>query len=116
MSAAAESSETILLVDDEEPVRKTFREWLSGLPCKILTAADAEAALVLANQHAIDLAILDWNLGAGFSLRHSMPFDPYQDASGAKLRYTPGDEMRARLGVDHPYGAGRASIVVAVAA
>src|SRR6202171_1385063 len=65
MSAAAESSETILLVDDEEPVRKTFREWLSGLPCKILVAADAEAALVQANQHTIDLAILDWNLGAG---------------------------------------------------
>ncbi len=59
--------ETILVVDDEEPVRKTFREWLegAGLNCRILTAADAEAALVLANQQAIDLAILDWNLGAG---------------------------------------------------
>jgi len=52
----------------------------------------------------------DWNLGAGFSVRHSMPFDPYQDATGAKLRYTPGDETRARLGVDHPYGTGRASL------
>lgn len=52
----------------------------------------------------------DWNLGAGVSVRHSMPFDPYQDATGAKLRYTPGDETRARLGVDHPYGTGRASI------
>src|SRR5205807_4786349 len=31
----------------------------------ILTAADAEAALVQANQQTIDLAILDWNLGAG---------------------------------------------------
>src|SRR5262249_13421321 len=47
--------------------RQTFREWLEQLPaeCTILTAADAEAALLLANQHAIDLAILDWNLGAG---------------------------------------------------
>jgi ActR/RegA family two-component response regulator len=59
--------ETVLIVDDEEPVRKTFREWLEGadLGCRILTAADAESALVQANQHVIDLAILDWNLGAG---------------------------------------------------
>ena len=39
--------DTVLIVDDEEPVRRTFREWLegSGLPCRILVAADAEAAL-----------------------------------------------------------------------
>src|SRR5437868_11026971 len=61
------SAETILIVDDEEPVRRTFREWLEGadLGCRVLTAADAESALVQANQQSIDLAILDWNLGAG---------------------------------------------------
>jgi hypothetical protein len=53
-----------------------------------------------------------WNLGAGLSVRHSMPFDPYEDATGAKLRYTPGNETRARLGLDHPYGTGRASVGV----
>jgi ActR/RegA family two-component response regulator len=60
-------AETVLIVDDEEPVRKTFREWLESadLGCRILTAADAESALVQANQQSIDLAILDWNLGAG---------------------------------------------------
>jgi two-component system, NtrC family, nitrogen regulation response regulator NtrX len=60
-------AETVLIVDDEEPVRRTFREWLeqSGFGCQILTAADAEAALVKANEQTIDLAILDWNLGAG---------------------------------------------------
>src|ERR1051325_2614897 len=59
--------DTILIVDDEEAVRRTFREWLegAGLGCQVLTAADAEAALVQANRHPIDLAILDWNLGAG---------------------------------------------------
>src|SRR5262245_54783191 len=59
--------DTILLVDDEEPVRRTFTEWLEGaqLGCRVVAAADAEAALVLANQHTIDLAVLDWNLGAG---------------------------------------------------
>src|ERR1700681_3689560 len=67
MSAQTEEQETILIVDDEEPVRRTFREWLegAGLNCRLLAAADAEAALVHANQHGIDLAILDWNLGAG---------------------------------------------------
>ena len=59
--------ETVLIVDDEEPVRRTFREWLTGagLNCDILTAHDAESALSLANEHVIDLAILDWALGAG---------------------------------------------------
>lgn len=67
MPHADEAVETILIVDDEESVRKTFREWLegAGFRCRILTAADAETALVQANQHTTDLAILDWNLGAG---------------------------------------------------
>jgi ActR/RegA family two-component response regulator len=58
---------TILVVEDEDAVRRTFREWLDGaaLGCLILTAEDAESALRQANQHRIDLAILDWNLGAG---------------------------------------------------
>src|SRR5579883_1816766 len=67
MATPAEPAETILIVDDEEPIRKTFREWLesASLGCRILTAADAESALVQANRETIDLAILDWNLGAG---------------------------------------------------
>src|SRR5437016_14594914 len=67
MPSRSEAGETVLIVDDEEPVRRTFHEWLEGakLDCEILTAVDAESALVQANQHAIDLAILDWNLGAG---------------------------------------------------
>lgn len=60
-------AETILIVDDEPSVRQTFTEWLRhDLPgTEILVAADAEAALMLANQRGIDLALLDWNLGAG---------------------------------------------------
>jgi ActR/RegA family two-component response regulator len=67
MAPQTEPPETILIVDDEESVRRTFREWLdgAGFGSQVLTAADAEAALVQANQHTIDLAILDWNLGAG---------------------------------------------------
>jgi len=60
-------TDTILIVDDEDPVRRTFEEWLrgAGLNARVLSAADAEAALKLANDNPIDLAILDWNLGAG---------------------------------------------------
>lgn len=59
--------ETLLIVDDETSVRQTVREWLvqANLDCEILAAADAEAALRIANERAIDLAILDWNLGTG---------------------------------------------------
>src|SRR5207253_4527038 len=67
MTKIQETTETILVVDDEEPVRRTFREWLAGagLSCTILTAGDAESALQLANKQTVDLAILDWHLGAG---------------------------------------------------
>ena len=60
-------AETILIVDDEDSVRTTFREWLESadLGCVILSAADAATALTIANERTIDLAILDWNLGAG---------------------------------------------------
>lgn len=60
-------SETVLIVDDEESVRRTFHEWLadSGWDLQLLDAADAESALQHANRHVIDLAILDWNLGSG---------------------------------------------------
>lgn len=59
--------ETVLIVDDEESVCRTFREWLTAadLGCTVLVAADAEAALRQAQTQAIDLAILDWNLGTG---------------------------------------------------
>ena len=60
-------TDTVLIVDDEESVRRTFQEWLasSGLGTRVFAAADAESALRLANEHPIDLAILDWNLGSG---------------------------------------------------
>lgn len=60
-------TDTVLIVDDEESVRRTFQDWLgsSGPGLTVLAAADAEAALRLANEHPIDLAVLDWNLGSG---------------------------------------------------
>lgn len=59
--------ETILIVDDEESVRRTFHDWLtgSGIDCEVHSVSSAEAALLFANKNPIDLAILDWNLGSG---------------------------------------------------
>src|SRR3954469_22319003 len=60
-------TDTVLIVDDEESVRRTFQEWLTAaLPgARVFAAPDAETALRVANEHAIDLAVLDWNLGSG---------------------------------------------------
>jgi ActR/RegA family two-component response regulator len=60
-------AETILIVDDEDSVRQTFQEWLeeANFGCQVLAARDAAEALTLANEQRIDLAILDWHLGAG---------------------------------------------------
>jgi two-component system, NtrC family, nitrogen regulation response regulator NtrX len=60
-------AETILIVDDEDSVRKTFADWLnsSSLGCEVHAVGDSESALLIANQGPIDLAVLDWNLGTG---------------------------------------------------
>jgi ActR/RegA family two-component response regulator len=58
--------DTVLIVDDEESVRRTFYEWLSDIPgVQLCAAADAHSALQIANETSIDLAVLDWNLGSG---------------------------------------------------
>ncbi len=51
----------------------------------------------------------DWNVGVGAAVRHSVAYDPFEDTTGAKLHFQPGDEYRARVGVDRPYGTGRIS-------
>jgi DNA-binding response OmpR family regulator len=69
MTTTSEATDIVLVVDDEESVRRTVRDWLAeaDLGVQVLTAVDSESALLLANQHTIDLAILDWNLGAGMN-------------------------------------------------
>src|SRR5438876_768678 len=117
--------ETILIVDDEESVRRTFQEWLqsSGLDCRILAAADAEAALRHANQSPIDLAILDWNLGAGNDGLHLLQdlsvFHPDIVAilvTGYAHQATPLDALRmgVRDYLDKNQGLSRESFLAAV--
>ena len=48
-----------------------------------------------------------WNVGFGASMRHSSEYEPFRDASGTALKFKPGPEYRARLGIDHPFGTGQ---------
>lgn len=48
-----------------------------------------------------------WSFGAGVSLRQATEYEPFKDASGTAVKFTPGSEYRARLGVDRPFGTGR---------
>lgn len=61
--------DNVLLVEDEPGVLQTFAEWLesSGFGINVHKAKDAESALKIASENQLDLAILDWNLGAGLN-------------------------------------------------
>jgi hypothetical protein len=52
----------------------------------------------------------DWNLGFGLSLRRSAQYDPFDAAGGPALHYQPGNEYRARFGVDRAAGTGRVAL------
>jgi hypothetical protein len=57
----------------------------------------------------------EWNVGAGVSVRRSKAYEPF-DVPGQSFRYQPGNEVRARIGVDRPIAAGRIALGVTYAA
>jgi len=59
---------------------------------------------------AIARPLGEWNIGFGGSLRQSASYEPLVGSSGARPRFQPGNEYRARLGVDHPFGTGRFAV------
>ncbi len=64
-------SKTVLLVEDEAPVRDTVEKVLKRLGCKAITAKDGEQALALWSQHRgkIDLLLTDMVMPGGMSGR-----------------------------------------------
>lgn len=52
----------------------------------------------------------DWNVGLGLSMRRSSQYDPFDAGGGPALHYQPGNEYRARGGIDHAFGTGRVSL------
>lgn len=59
---------------------------------------------------AVARPVGSWNLGIGASMRHSTSYEPFVANTGARPRFQPGNEYRARFGVDHPFGTGRFAI------
>lgn len=57
----------------------------------------------------------EWNVGFGGSFRYSSPFDAYQ-VQNQVLRFEPGSETRARLGLDRAIGDGRLSLAATYSA
>jgi hypothetical protein len=51
-----------------------------------------------------------WDIGFGGSMRQSGSYQPFVDDAGARPRFQPGNEYRARLGVDRPFGTGRFAV------
>ncbi|CAN5773029.1 hypothetical protein BH11GEM1_BH11GEM1_11110 [soil metagenome] len=58
---------------------------------------------------AIARPLGDWNIGFGGAVRHSSTYDPFI-VPGQTLRFTPGDEYRARIGVDRGVSNGQLSL------
>ena len=55
----ADKQDSILIVDDEEPIRRLLRDKLSGEGYRCYEAADAEQALKRLHNNTIGLVMLD---------------------------------------------------------
>ena len=53
----------------------------------------------------------EWNVGFGASMRHAAAYDAFE-VGEERVRFEPGDEYRARLGVDRAAGPGRVAFGV----
>jgi two-component system nitrogen regulation response regulator GlnG len=65
---------TVLVVDDEDDIRRVIGDALGDAGCRVLGAADAESALATLDQGGIDVAFIDINLGreSGFDILDSV--------------------------------------------
>jgi hypothetical protein len=59
---------------------------------------------------AIARPLGDWNAGFAVSMRRSSSYAPFDDAGVRDLRYQPGNEYRARAGIDRAVGTGRMTL------
>jgi hypothetical protein len=65
--------------------------------------------LALTGGLAVARSMGDWNVGLGGAVRRSTAYQPY-DIPGSTLRFQPGNEYRARVGVDRAVGAGQVAM------
>ena len=65
---------------------------------------------------AIARPIGDWNLGLGGAFRRSASYEPFNVPGQAPLKFQPGNEVRARIGVDRGVRNGRLTLGVTYSA
>ena len=65
--------------------------------------------LALTGGLAVARPIGAWNVGLGGAVRRSTAYEPY-DVPGSTLRFQPGNEYRARVGIDRSAGAGQVAL------
>ncbi len=58
-SASVDRPCRVLVVDDEEPIRRLFKATLAGAQCEVATAANARQALQLLLQQSFDVLVVD---------------------------------------------------------
>ncbi len=63
----SEQAPAILVVDDDDDIRDTIREVLFGGGFQVWTAATGSEALVLIDQHRLDMLIADIQLPGGIN-------------------------------------------------
>jgi hypothetical protein len=54
--------------------------------------------------------LAEWDVGAGFSMRRTERYDPFDVGGGPSFHYQPGNEYRARIGADRAVGTGRVTL------
>ena len=59
MEATGQVSGTILVVDDDEGIRRVLSRWVSDMGYAVKTAADADTALEIMRESPIDVALCD---------------------------------------------------------
>ncbi|HET8667514.1 MAG TPA: response regulator, partial [Terriglobales bacterium] len=97
-SSPVTRSETVLLVEDEQPLRELIREVLTSMGCRVLESTSGEHALRLVSehQHEIDIVLTDVIMPKmnGFELSRKIA----ELCPGIKVLYMSGysDEMIAR--------------------
>jgi hypothetical protein len=65
--------------------------------------------LALTGGLAVARPVGAWNVGLGGAVRRSSAYEPY-DVPGSTLRFQPGNEFRARIGIDRAAGAGQVAL------
>jgi DNA-binding NtrC family response regulator len=49
----------VLVVDDDEGVRRVLSRWVADMGCTVQAAADADSALDIMRDHQVDVALVD---------------------------------------------------------